>query len=281
MALFCYPNKADLICQPKAASLTEALGVSKKCLRALRAMDCEIDMYHVIKGLYEADQNMNSDTWERLVQVMEKGSGSYGSKSGYYIVIDVAKNYGLSINRICDYMESCYYNQCIPAESAIKIWRDYLRMAKFLKYNLKKSSDCMPGSLKKEHDRASFAYEAVQQEVARKQFVERAEENSVYAYKDREFAVIVPALPEDVVAEGVALKHCVGSYVEAIAEGRSVICFVRRQEDPEKPYFTLEIVRDSISQLRGFDNKLPDEKELKDFIRKFAAKKKLSIGCYV
>ena len=37
------------------------------------------------------------------------------------------------------------------------------------------------------------------------------------------------------------MHHCVGTYKEKHAEGRSAIFFIRRASEPEKPWYTLEL----------------------------------------
>lgn len=43
------------------------------------------------------------------------------------------------------------------------------------------------------------------------------------------------------IAEGQALHHCVGGYALRMAEGKTAIFFIRLAEEPDRPYYTLEL----------------------------------------
>lgn len=57
-----------------------------------------------------------------------------------------------------------------------------------------------------------------------------------------------------IVAEGNALHHCVGSYVERIAEEECIILFLRRCANECKPFYTIEVRRQEVVQVRGAGN---------------------------
>ena len=72
--------------------------------------------------------------------------------------------------------------------------------------------------------------------------------------------------PGELRKESQALNHCVRTYVDKVAEGRTSILFIRRVEDPETPWFTLELNRDGrIVQCRGKNN-CSYPKEVEEFI---------------
>ena len=66
--------------------------------------------------------------------------------------------------------------------------------------------------------------------------------------------IIYPATPEDIAAEGDALHHCVGSYVDKVAQRKSMILFLRHCEDVSKPFYTVEVKGQRAVQVRGMQN---------------------------
>lgn len=63
------------------------------------------------------------------------------------------------------------------------------------------------------------------------------------------------ASTEEVLREGETLHHCVGTYVRSYAEGKTVICVLRRAVEPDKPWRTVEINKlGGLVQDRGFHN---------------------------
>ena len=71
--------------------------------------------------------------------------------------------------------------------------------------------------------------------------------------------------------EGKALHHCVGSYIDKVAGGRCLIVFVRRVEEPKKPYVTVEVRDGKIAQIHGDHNSKPTE-EVQKFVELWSRK---------
>ena len=66
--------------------------------------------------------------------------------------------------------------------------------------------------------------------------------------------IVYPASLDDIVAEGNALHHCVGNYVDEVEAHKTMILFLRRCEDADKPYFTVEVQNKKVVQVRGMEN---------------------------
>lgn len=63
------------------------------------------------------------------------------------------------------------------------------------------------------------------------------------AFKDDLYSVFVARSKGDLISEGEKLHHCVGrmDYDKRQADGTSVICFIRKNDEIEKPFVTAEI----------------------------------------
>jgi hypothetical protein len=62
--------------------------------------------------------------------------------------------------------------------------------------------------------------------------------------------------PQELRTESRVLSHCVRTYIDRVAEGRTSILFIRRKEKPDRPYFTLELSPDGhVIQCRGDHNR--------------------------
>ena len=64
----------------------------------------------------------------------------------------------------------------------------------------------------------------------------------------------VPRVAQEIKNEGAALHHCVGTYVDRVAKGQTHIFFVRRVEEPDSPYYTMEYNKGRVIQCRGSHN---------------------------
>lgn len=88
----------------------------------------------------------------------------------------------------------------------------------------------------------------------------------------------LPNRLEELKAEGETLHHCVGTYMEKVRKGETMIFFIRKKEEPDKPFYTLEW-RDKVIQCRGSHN-CDMTPEVKAFTKVFEEKmkKKLQDG---
>lgn len=69
------------------------------------------------------------------------------------------------------------------------------------------------------------------------------------------FSVLVPEKLSQIVDEGIALHHCVKTYTDRVASGETTILFLRRTNDKDKPFYTIEVRNGIITQIHGFGNK--------------------------
>lgn len=111
-------------------------------------------------------------------------------------------------------------------------------------------------------------------------FTKRAAELEWLSFEESGL-LIRPCLHEDeLIEEGRQLHHCVASYAKRYAEGQTAILFIRRTEEPDEPFFTLEFDEERmvVSQNRGKRNcgRTPEVEEFEkawlDHVRKIKAK---------
>ena len=165
-------------------------------------------------------------------------------------------------------------------------WSDYIKLSitagEFDKHN---SMILFPKYLESEHKRLQERVREIKNKEAheRREKALKAIDNLLlgnlrkqYEYKDKNFALILPKEAHDIVTEGQVQHICVGnteqSYISDMAEGKTVIAFLRRSEEMEKPFYTIEIKNNSIRQVRGFANKSATD-DVQEFMEKYAAKK--------
>jgi hypothetical protein len=150
-------------------------------------------------------------------------------------------------------------------------YNDYISMSRGLKVDLSKKSVRFPKNIKEAHDMILERYNQVKHEIEDENL--RHAKEKLYAgmteYQKGGYCMVFPQLRSDFVAEGQSLNHCVGtdSYFKNHIEGTRMVFFVRRADEPDKPYFTIEIdMRElRIRQLYGFGGHSPPAE-----VRKFA-----------
>lgn len=98
-------------------------------------------------------------------------------------------------------------------------------------------------------------------------FAKQASENKLLLDtlpESKTLTIVSPTIPNDLINEGLHMGHCVGTYVERYASGTSKIFFVRKKDDVEKSYVTIELNKyNKLVQARGFCNSSPDKEVLK------------------
>ena len=119
-----------------------------------------------------------------------------------------------------------------------------------------------PKKLQDSHDEAAKEVTR-RREEARKDQIRKEERKAkkllqgyqkLYQWSEGEFCVVVPKDLFEIKEEGSALHHCVGTYTSRVANEQSIILFVRRNEQMDKPFYTMEVQKGKIIQCRGYSN---------------------------
>lgn len=77
-----------------------------------------------------------------------------------------------------------------------------------------------------------------------------------FEYADDNFSIVVPKEMNKITKEGVYLHHCVGGYISRVAEGKTNILFLRKNEEIDIPFFTIEVNNhNEIIQIHGLYNR--------------------------
>lgn len=137
-----------------------------------------------------------------------------------------------------------------------------------------------PKNLKAAHDAMLKRKKEKEDAVLSEKIHARAQKAQRLIFSDAETGLMIrPAESHaELIREGKLLKHCVATYASAVAEGQTLILFVRHISDPDTPYFTLEYKKGTVAQNRGLKNcaRTPEvtefEKKWLEYIKKEGAK---------
>ena len=168
--------------------------------------------------------------------------------------------------------------QKMSPNATAQIWRDYLRMARREGMDTTDDIVRLPKNLKARHDQLVERINARRNEEKydhlNARIRERLPEAKRYFWEDDTYMIIPAERCEELVEEGRTLHHCVGAndiYMNAMAEGRSWILFLRRKSELNKPYYTIEInmYTDKIKQYYSEYDRQPDKEEIRKVLDKF------------
>ncbi len=153
---------------------------------------------------------------------------------------------------------------------------DYLRNCETLNYDMTSDFVLYPKNFKKAHDKSVVDVQSKQLEKEYNMIAELLPSmHDKYDFSNDDLLIKAPDSGQDIISEGQALHHCVGTYVSRVAKGNTVILFIRRKKAPDKPYVTVEVKNDKIVQVRGFSNKTP-ESDVSDFVEQFKRAKHIA-----
>lgn len=295
----------------KGKTIYEILGLTKVNVRVLQAVDGNHYMLRLLQAAQEVGLQFNPeglqeyyDTFQcntellkperrkaslhKLVRYIEKESGRHPlEEKGGCWQYSVVENAG----RADPWIER--------KRNTAKDWLEYLDWCKELKYDLDDMFIYMPTNFKKVHDRTAKEYQELRDRKAAEEKNRREREAAkrmararrvmegvftkgvsadAFVVSGKGLALLVPKSAEEIKAEGKALHHCVGAYVDRVAKGETMVLFVRKVDALQKPYYTMEWNGRRVVQCRGLENcaMTPDvkafteafEKKLLDAIKK-------------
>lgn len=175
---------------------------------------------------------------------------------------------------VCDdEFRKFYYNE------RVNMYKDYLKAAVALKdagIMVKKWKFRDMTELRKAHDDIVEIYNNLCDEIKEKEFLAKAEKLKKrwekLEYNEDQFIVVMPNDMSDIVNEGFELSHCVKTYINDVITEKTIIMFIRRTAEPDKPFYTLEIRDKVVRQCHGFANcNINKEPGLEDFLKRYCA----------
>lgn len=140
---------------------------------------------------------------------------------------------------------------------------DYIRWLEEMGCNMKSEFNLYPKNFKKAHDERSKEYlkfqekkhqlEVEQFNALLKKMKEEVTEDNPVNVKIQGLFIRLPNSLDELSIEGEALHHCVATYKDRVANGETLIYFIRQEKEPDKPFYTLEW-KGKVVQCRGRNN---------------------------
>jgi hypothetical protein len=190
-------------------------------------------------------------------------------------VLMIAQVYGYACNRLQDH---CALTGLSPLRLVRYLlnhdvnhglYHDYLDQCTQLGYDLHDTAINMPRVFHTMHERISALIEVKKTAKLQNIFEENYSKRLCYEYSEDDLIARQPKSIDEIAEEGAALKHCVGGYAERHAKNQTTIMFLRKADNPDTPYYTMEINSNGrIQQCYGYRNNTannPKPPEIKTF----------------
>ena len=262
-----------LVLCPSEPGLIRALGLDASKFRRLRQLDGDTETLAWLQLEKKTGQRIPDEMlhWFQKERISAKDLLFIADRMSLVQI----KNY---LQRQKQYFDgSC--------QQALTTWQDYLAMAERLHYDTSDEIVYRVHKLRQRHDELVLQGEAGSlEEQAEKMAAKYPHVDAIcmelqnkYAYTDEEYTVIAPQNIFEIIKEGRMLHHCVGNdgagerYYDRIERRESFILFLRRTDEPNDPYYTLEIEPDgTVRQKRTlFDRQHEDIEQATEFLLKW------------
>lgn len=184
---------------------------------------------------------------------------------------------GLSWNSLCNFLSKFGKN----IEATSRTYRDYITLAMQRNMNIRDDIVRKNKRFIEYHDRwnienANKKNREADRKRARKFKVIRQmfyENNLRFSWNDKQYTITPAKDAIAIIREGRELHHCVGAsdtYMDKMAKGESYICFLRKKDQPDIPYYTLEVDKDlKLLQAYSAYDRQPDWDEINKVIKKY------------
>lgn len=253
-----------------AHNLKELLGIDGQMLRTMKDIDGHYEMIETLREIARRKEKVDIETLKAM------------NESEVFIGHLLTEKTGMTVQRTMNYLkkQAARENKSLPG--ILAEYRDYLSVAERLGYDTKDEIICRTPDLKRMHDRYSEHYnqhkDQIEERNADKKYAgikEGSEKNIKHFHYEKEgLLILVPGSASDIIREGREQHHCVGAsnlYMERMQKGESYILFLRKKEEPEKPYYTLEVTWDGhVRQSYGAFDRKPDQEKIDGWLRYFS-----------
>lgn len=155
----------------------------------------------------------------------------------------------------------------IPQNDTAQAYRDYLQECEQLHLDLHDKEILFPKDLTAAHNRTMEQVKFEKNKADQEKFQKAVEKLEKFAWGEGEFFIRPAREQMELTAEGKALHHCVGGYIRDMAEEKTAIFFLRKANEPDKPFYTLELQKKRVIQCRTEHNASYDRNpDVKNFV---------------
>ena len=219
----------------KSNDLLKMLGLNRTEFKALQGRE----RYYCAYLMWR--EKMPKYSVEKLIALVSAFGNEFGRADKMHNAT------GVSLIRLARYI--------CEQEVRLGDYIDYLDQCRMLHYDTHDTAVCMPHDFEAMHTRCSELIRYKTSEEIKAAFTENYPARKRLEYRNDSFLIRQPEYPDEITAEGAALSHCVGGYTKRHAQGALNILFIRRADDPDTPFYTMELSTSGIIiQVRGDHN---------------------------
>ena len=200
------------------------------------------------------------------------------SREDFEMFLKAFPRYLIAMNYILQFMEEGEYSfrevcrlvngskKSSAPKELLRYQKDYIRMCRQMEIPYER----FPKDVKKLHDAVSANYRVKQDAIKAQAFDKKCAQYRETGLATDNYLIRFPSDLRDLIVEGNTMNHCVASYADKVIEGTSIIFFMRKAEEPDEPYITMEFNRKGeLVQARKKGNAPVGNSDESAFIRQF------------
>lgn len=261
---------------------TEIFGISKPYLRMLIRMNGNTGALRLLKRCQRDGVIPKQEELKRFEKLFSDDADLLGKIDRYHISITKYINYLTKQAGKHEVPKATrtYWDHPRAGESKkfdlrefignlSRDWNDYTTWLERLHYDLTDEYYLLPPDLVKAHDRLmeEERQRKLKEEAKKRKIMDARVKKLVAALtvqmsndgkdlrmRSKKYMVVLPKSGEDLRKEGSYNHNCVGTYVQQVAEKETMILFIRKVDDPETPFYTMEYRNGRTIQCRGMRN---------------------------
>lgn len=194
-------------------------------------------------------------------------------------IIEAICEYNLDVDAFLDYCMRLYHVEGLELDDLFDYknhYNDYLDIEKKLKRHKMSKMNKYPTNFLSTFHIAKKEYRVMRQQFNEELFKDQCDRFRHLEETYKEYSIIVPEKTADIEHEADELKHCVRSYIPRVVDGDTLICFLRNNEDLNKPLITIEVKENVVTQAYGLYDGKPSDEQI-EVMRKWAKKHKLTL----
>nr|DAE25004.1 MAG TPA: PcfJ like protein [Myoviridae sp. ct78050] len=156
----------------------------------------------------------------------------------------------------------------------INLYEDYLKFAETIGADMKSYKVLTPSNLVEAHDAAYKSMRATEDARFEQGILDNYEKHVELCYSNGKYLIRPVKTNAELKKESEVLNHCVRTYAADVSKGHTEIMFVRLNDNPNVPLYTLELKQKVIKQFRADHNAVPPDDAF-SFVREWADRFKL------
>lgn len=210
----------------------EILGIKKCDIERLKKLHIPLKEFKKYRDLIYKFKIEDRSDFNELLKLIEISKIKYADINISVYAFDYFKMQGTSLHIIKDYYRFC-------EELGLPM----------------NHSNRYPDNIREAHDRLMIQIETKKSAKDDLMIRERvSNELSKYRFADDDFVITPANSIADLINESARLNHCVRTYDKRYASGETSIFLIRKRDDVNSPFYTLELSDKTIKQLRGKNN---------------------------